>query len=176
MSVRRKAADRLVWAVDTLGLRPTDRVLEVGCGHGVAVSLVCERLDGGNITAIDRSATMVEAASRRNADHVAAGRASFQAASLRAADLGDARFDKVFAVHVGVFLRGDPTRELEVIREHLAPGGRLHLTYQPLVPAEAEAITTRLSATLTGHGFTVADVLVHELPSGRVVSVVAASR
>jgi cyclopropane fatty-acyl-phospholipid synthase-like methyltransferase len=176
MSVRRKAADRLVWAVDTLGLRPTDRVLEVGCGHGVAVSLVCERLDGGNITAIDRSATMVEAASRRNADHVAAGRASFQAVSLRAADLGDARFDKVFAVNVGAFLRGDPARELRIVRDHLAPGGRLHLTYQPPAPAEAEATAARLSAALTDHGFTVADLVVHELPTGRVASVVASSR
>lgn len=176
MSARRKAADRLVWAVDTLDVRPTDRVLEVGCGHGVAVSLVCERLDGGSITAIDRSPTMIEAARRRNADHVAAGRARFQAASLHEADLGDARFDRVFAVHVGVFLRGDPARELRVVSDHLAPGGRLHLTYQPLVPAEAEQTASSLSATLTGHGFTVVDVLVDELPSGRVVSVVATSR
>lgn len=169
----RRPAERLVWAVDTLAVAPADRLLEIGCGHGVAVSLVCERLDGGTITAIDRSATMVAMASRRNAEHVAAGVACFRAVSLHEADFGDTRFDTIFAVHVGVFLRGRPARELELVGSHLAPGGRLQLAYQPLDPRAVGGTVERLSTVLDAHGFTVADVLTEDLSSGRTLCVVA---
>lgn len=170
---RPRAAERLVWAVEVLDVQPDDRLLEIGCGHGVAAWLVCERLDEGSILAIDRSPTMIEAATRRNADHVAAGRASFQVASLRQADLGDARFDKVFAIHVGVFLRGQPGRELAVVERHLADGGRFYLMWQPLAAREAGETAERLSAVLDDHGFTVSDVLVHDLTAATAVCVVA---
>src|SRR5215211_3536886 len=84
-----KASERFVWAVDTLEVRPADRLLEVGCGHGVAVSLVCERLTTGTITAIDRSPKMIEMATRRNRQHVDAGRAVLE--GRRAAGRGPRR-------------------------------------------------------------------------------------
>src|SRR5919199_6709804 len=98
-----KASERFFWAVDTLAVRPADRVLEVGCGHGVAVSLVCERLTTGTITAIDRSPKMIAMATRRNRGHVDSGRAVLEAVALEDADLGDRLFDKVFAFNVAPF-------------------------------------------------------------------------
>jgi ubiquinone/menaquinone biosynthesis C-methylase UbiE len=94
-------SERLRAVVDQLGLRPGDRVLEIGCGHGVAATLVCERLDGGRLTAIDRSPKMIAAATRRNAAYVEAGAAEFLVARLEDLDLGDRRFHVVFAVRVG---------------------------------------------------------------------------
>jgi ubiquinone/menaquinone biosynthesis C-methylase UbiE len=119
---------RLRAVVDRLGVEPGDRVLEIGCGHGVAATFVCERLTTGRLTAIDRSAKMIAAATRRNAPYVASGRAEFLVATLEDADLGDRRFDRIFAVRVGLFHR-EPERARALAERWLAPGGVLLTEY-----------------------------------------------
>jgi ubiquinone/menaquinone biosynthesis C-methylase UbiE len=123
-------SERLSAIVDELGLRPDDRVLEIGCGHGVAATMVCERLDRGRLTAIDRSAKMIEAAARRNARFVDAGKAEFIVGDLETVDLGSRRFDVVFAVRVAIFHR-EPDRAHPLVGPWLAPGGRVHSFYDP---------------------------------------------
>ena len=122
--------DRLRAIVDRLDVPPGARVLEIGCGHGVAATLVCERLDTGRLTAVDRSAKMIEAAARRNAEHVAAGRAEFLVRELEHLDLGDRRFDLVFAVRVGLFHR-QPERARGLVEPWLAPGGSIQTFFDP---------------------------------------------
>jgi len=117
-------SERLKAIVDQLGIRPDHRVLEIGCGHGVAATMVCGRLDEGQLTAIDRSAKMIEAAARRNAAYVEAGKAEFLVASLEDLDLGERRFDVIFAVRVGLFHR-EPKRAHALVEPWLVPGGRV---------------------------------------------------
>jgi ubiquinone/menaquinone biosynthesis C-methylase UbiE len=119
---------RLERLVERLDLRPGDRVLEIGCGHGVAATLVCERLDTGDLTAVDRSPKMIAAAERRNAQHVAAGRAEFLVMALETLDLGERRIDVVFAARVGLFHR-EPARARGYAERWLAPGGRIVTEY-----------------------------------------------
>jgi trans-aconitate methyltransferase len=169
-----KASERLAWAVDTLAVGPGDRLLEVGCGHGVAVSLVCERLDGGRITAIDRSPKMIEMATRRNRSHVASGRAVLETTTLEDADLGSDRFDKIFAVHVAAFWRPAP-RARQVAMDALAPRGALYLFNQ--LPgwkshAEVQPFAEQVSTTLRESGFSVDEVLVEDLSDGPAMCVV----
>jgi cyclopropane fatty-acyl-phospholipid synthase-like methyltransferase len=170
---RREAAERLVWAVDVLDVEPEDRLLEIGCGHGVAVSLLCEKLDGGTIAVIDRSPKMIEAAKKRNADHVAAGAASFQIATPLDAVLCDASFDKVFAINVGLFFRQRPVRELAILREHLAPDGRLFLFHEPPPDSTAPPIAAHVLALLEKGGFTVVETLEQDLGRSRVGCAIA---
>jgi len=114
--------------VDQLRIEPQHRVLEIGCGHGVAATMVCERLDGGRLTAVDRSPAMVQAAERRNAAYVTAGVAEFLVAFLEDLGLGQRRFDVIFAVRVGLFHR-EPERAHALVERWLTPGGRVRAFY-----------------------------------------------
>ncbi|HSJ22502.1 MAG TPA: class I SAM-dependent methyltransferase [Nocardioidaceae bacterium] len=121
-------SERLRRVVDALGVRPDDRVLEIGCGYGVAATMVCDLVDTGRFTAIDRSAKMIEAARVRNAAHVQSGKAEFLVARVEDMDLGDRRFDLVFAARVGLFHR-EPERARDLVEPWLAPGARVHSFY-----------------------------------------------
>jgi ubiquinone/menaquinone biosynthesis C-methylase UbiE len=116
-------SERLERVVDALQIQPGERVLEIGCGHGVAASYVCER--GARLTAIDRSPKMVAAAAKRNAGY---DDAEFLVGELEALDLGERRFDVIFAVRVGLFHR-EPERARRLAERWLAPGGRLRAVY-----------------------------------------------
>jgi ubiquinone/menaquinone biosynthesis C-methylase UbiE len=113
-------SDRLRRVVDRLDPRPGERVLEIGCGHGVAATYVLER--GARLTGIDRSPKMIAAASTRNAAYVTGGMAEFLVAQLEDLDLGDRRFDAIFAVRVRSF-------EARLVERWLAPGGRIVSEY-----------------------------------------------
>jgi SAM-dependent methyltransferase len=158
------ASERFVWAVDTLEVRPADRLLEVGCGHGVAVSLVCEKLATGTITAIDRSAKMIEMATRRNREHVDAGTAELEAVALEDADFGDRRFDKVFAFNVAPFWL-QPDAAIRAIRAHLAPDGSVHVFWDARhFPLDGgRGLGDELAGRLREGGLSVSSVLVQDL-------------
>jgi len=157
------ASERFVWAVDTLQVGSSDRVLEVGCGHGVAVSLVCERLTTGTITAIDRSPRMIEMATRRNREHVDAGRAMLRTVALEEADLGDRHFDTIFAFNVAPFwLR--PEAALGAVGKYLGRDGAVYVFWDArhFAPARARDLGNELADRLCQGGLSVDRVLVEE--------------
>lgn len=150
---RNQAPERLRQAVLLLDVRPGDQILEIGCGAGVAVSLVCERLKTGRITAIDRSEVAVERAARRNAEHVAAGRARIACLDLADARRLDRRFDKVFAVNVNVFWTRRADAELDVISTLMRPDATVHLCYEAPPGGTADQAAQTVRDALTRHGF-----------------------
>src|SRR5262245_15382262 len=132
---------RLQWAVQLLDVCPEDEILEIGYGPGVAVSLVCERLAGGRITAIDWSTTAIERATKRNVDRIASGTAVFQQVDLAGLRLPGRRFDKIFAVNVNLFWVQPADAEIRIIRNLLRPNGAFHLVYE--TPDQGDARSGR---------------------------------
>lgn len=150
--------ERITRAVALLDVRPADRLLEIGCGGGVAVQLVCPLLETGTITAVDRSATAVERAVGRNTGEVEAGRAafaqvSFTAPELSAAGLSGRHFDKIFAIYVNLFWTGQARAELALAASLLAPGGALYAFYE--IPGQREEeVAAKVAAAFEMAGFT----------------------
>lgn len=140
------ASERFVWAVDTLAIQPHQRLLEIGCGHGVAVSLVCEKLTTGTIVAIDRSPKMIAMATRRNRAHITAGRARLEAVALHDANFGRRRFDKIFAFNVAPFWL-EPEAALRIVRKQLAKGGTFYLFWDArhTAPGRAQDLVKQLA-------------------------------
>ena len=168
------ASARQAWAVDVLDVQTGDRLVEVGCGHGVAVSLACERLEHGHIVGIDRSAKMIEMATRRNREHVASGRASFQTTTFERAPLDERAFDKLFAFHVAAFWRR-PQEMFGLTRRVLRPDGALYLFNQ--LPGwrqagSAQDFGAQIAGTLAAHGFALRETVVADVGDVAAVAVV----
>ena len=152
-------SDRLTWAVDQLDLSPDDHVLEVGCGHGVAVDLIASRLRTGRVVGLDRSPKMIAAAEQRNAAHIAAGRARLVSADVETADLDGERFTKILAVRFPPLLRGDAKPALAALRDHLADGGALYVAERPARAVDVEAVRDAIVDRLEQHGFAARSVV-----------------
>jgi SAM-dependent methyltransferase len=172
--VASKASERQEWAVGVLDVGPSDRLLEVGCGHGVAVSLACERLVDGRIVGVDRSPKMTDAAARRNEAHVASGKAALLTGLFERLELSGP-FDKVFAFHVAAFWRR-PEELLGRTAELLAPGGALYLFNQ--LPGWGRAgsaadFGAELAGVIAGYGWEVDAPLIADLATAPALCVVA---
>ncbi|MDD7940210.1 class I SAM-dependent methyltransferase [Actinomycetospora lutea] len=113
---------RLAAAVELVDPAPDARVLEVGCGRGVAAALLVDRLPRGRYTGLDRSATATAAARRAGAPEVLT-------TSLAEFRPEPGAFDLALAINVNVFWTGPARAELAVLATALGPGGVLHLVY-----------------------------------------------
>lgn len=159
----RPVPDRIRLAVDALDLRPDARVLEVGCGTGVAAALLCARVPDGHVTALDRSATAVAHAERRLARWLEAGVADVAERDL-AAFHGDGRpYDVVLAINVNVFWTGPASAEVARLAELLADDGVAHLWFEAPPGGDAEEPGERARAALAAGGLAAGVTLVEGL-------------
>src|SRR5215470_16638105 len=99
MALRSSNRQRNVWAVDLLGVEPTDRVLEIGFGPGIAIRELSRRATHGLVCGVDHSDVMVRQATRRNAAAIRAGRVALPCGAAEHLPAFAEPFDKVLAVN-----------------------------------------------------------------------------
>jgi SAM-dependent methyltransferase len=144
------------WAVDLLAVEPTERVLELGCGPGVAIAALASRATRGLVVGVDHSQVMIRQARRRNAAAIRAGRVRVIHAPVEGLHLTDGPFDAALAVNT-VGMWPEPTVRLRDIGRLLRAGGRIALVSQPRCPgataATSAAAADELAARLSDAGF-----------------------
>ncbi len=118
------------WTVNLLDVQPTDHILEIGFGPGIAVEAVANRATNGLVAGIDFSQTMVSAARKRSAASVRAGKVDLRYGDAAHLPFADSRFDKAFSIH-SIYFWPDPVPVLAEIYRVLKPDGLLVLTVLP---------------------------------------------
>lgn len=123
---------RLAAIIEALPLRQGMRVLEIGCGPGVAARAVLRRIGKGHVLAIDRSAKAIAQATSGSVAELATGRLEFRCIAVEDFVLakGERPYDLAFAVRVGTLDGRHPAAgrtALGRLRQALVKDGRLFI-------------------------------------------------
>jgi len=177
MAHRSSNVRRNRWVVSLLDVQPSDRILEVGFGPGIAIAALSALAPSGVVFGVDHSAVMVRVASRRNAAAVRAGRVDLSLAEAHALPDFGAPLDKIVAVNSMGFWP-EPIACLKDLHALLCAGGTIAVASQPRCPGATPDTSAKagqeIAARLRDAGFSprCVETLVLDPP---VVCVVATS-
>ncbi|WP_437762171.1 class I SAM-dependent methyltransferase [Sorangium sp. So ce281] len=121
--------ERNEWAVKQIDVQPTDHILEIGFGPGLAIRDMASLASRGLVAGVDPSEVVVREARKRNAGAIAAGRVELHQGSVAALPFGDASFDKVLAIN-SMHHWQDRAAGLREILRVLRPGGMITVIEQ----------------------------------------------
>src|SRR4029453_433017 len=147
------------WAVQLLEVQPTDRVIELGCGPGVAIAALASRALRGLVVGVGHSQVMIGQAARAPPPNPGrhTGRTGPPDPHASRAPVQQRRaLHAALAVNT-VGMWPDPTARLRELARLLRPGGRIALVSQPRCPganaATSAAAANELAGLLTEAGF-----------------------
>jgi SAM-dependent methyltransferase len=177
MAHRPSNRQRSRWVVAMLDVQPTEQVLEIGFGPGLAIAALAiaalaiaalaiaalaiaalaiaalaiaalARAGTGHVYGVDHSGVMLRQASKRNAAAIRAGRVTLINASADQLPPALAGpFDAILAVNSLGFWPA-PAERLDDLRGRLAPGGRMAIASQPRCPGATAATSRRAAAEI----------------------------
>ena len=117
-------------ALELLAIGPSDRVLEIGFGHGRTITRAAALAPTGFVAGVDVSETMVRMATERNRRLIEAGRVALHAADSRTIPYPNQSFDRVLTVHT-LYFWSQPVAYLQEIYRVMKAEARLVLCFGP---------------------------------------------
>jgi ubiquinone/menaquinone biosynthesis C-methylase UbiE len=165
MANRRSNRERNDWTVDLLNVQSGDRVIEIGCGPGLALEACLARAGDGLVVGLDHSQTMLDQARARNAEANREGRLELRLGSLEDLPAIGGSFDKACSANVVQFFpdRGAAFRRIYSV---LKPKGVAATTYMPRGKNPSRADSLDMAEEVRRHmevaGF--ANIRIEELP------------
>jgi ubiquinone/menaquinone biosynthesis C-methylase UbiE len=112
------------WGLQHVQIRPTDVILDVGCGGGRTVSKLAAMARHGRVYGVDIAPTSVAYARKNNRQLIESGRVAIGLSSVQALPFPSETFDLVTAVETH-FWWEDLAGGLREVARVLKPNGRL---------------------------------------------------
>jgi ubiquinone/menaquinone biosynthesis C-methylase UbiE len=156
------------WMISKLPQIGPDRILDIGCGGGMLISILGKEFPESEIEGIDISEESIRISSETNKDLIYGGRCRLAVASVEDLPYGDRTFDLVTAVET-YFFWPDLDHDISEAVRVLSDGGCLVIAAESYPDPEFDDVNSRykemygvnlvgndvLSSLLRSHGLSV---------------------
>lgn len=152
---------RFHWAAALIHPKPSDKILEIGCGTGLLAKLLLEEYGIRHFTGIDRSEAMIKMAIKNNEDAVAEGRAEFLKTVFPFKDPKPKQYNRLVAFNIGFFSKPG-SAETEHLKGLIKPDGSLFVFLQAPYEIDIHAAQP-IVKNLLNAGFKIKEVTLKKL-------------
>ncbi|MDE7097668.1 MAG: class I SAM-dependent methyltransferase [Ruminococcus sp.] len=110
------------WALAHLNINGAEKVLDIGCGGGMALQKMSAKITTGHLTGVDYSEVSVELSRKVNADDVDNGKMDIIHASVENLPFDDNSFNIIYTIESFYFWK-NPVDCLKEVQRVLSPDG-----------------------------------------------------
>lgn len=170
--VAEKIPERFIRAAEFIDPRPADNILEVGCGNGLLITVLAEKLTKGTIVGCDKSPSAIRNAKKRNQKLIDDGKLDLKQCDCSKLDYPEKSFDLIVAFNVNVFLKGSDA--LSLLHRLLKKNGKLFVFYQFPYEITIDAATPIVNVLRSAEFKVIRKKLLKSLPTKSIA--IAATR
>jgi ubiquinone/menaquinone biosynthesis C-methylase UbiE len=113
---------------ETLAIKKSDHVLEIGCGTGSLLKRIANELENGVVEGVDFSKTMISLAKKKNKRHVLKKKAIIRLGNFDELQFENNSYDKIFSVNTIYFWK-NPVSTISKASDLLKANGTIVLGF-----------------------------------------------